>query len=318
MSNDFPFSTSEGRDVLGFCHYPYLTFGSLAAQNALLHASLDPQTPSAPVTLVGPAAPHALSFSDLLRIKWNQAIERTVVSARDTDWNGVAAGVVEAGRDVSRKLSGDAQDAAHEAQRMAEEAKRAMQQDVENTTGSGVRRIFQVVEKPDSPGAWALRDGAGVGPGVEETGADLREGAAHLAHELGRQSRELGREVRHASHDLAHDAEHKASNWSKAAGAWFRRTKDEAKEVSNAAMDHLTEAGEAGSVTGRSDVAHTAASAWQDVKQKASEAVKQVTTGDAHVVADSRNLRGETFTGGSGTTVRAKREYERTALGRLV
>lgn len=178
------------------------------------------------------------------------------------------------------------------------------------------RRIFQVVEKPDSPGAWALRDGAGVGPGVEETGANLREGAAHLAHEVGRQSHEIAREARHA----AHDAEHKASAWSSAAGAWFRRTKDQAKEVSNAAMDNLTEAPEAGTTgaAGLAGAASAASSAWEDLKHKTAQAVKQVSKGDAHIVTKGRDLRGETFTGGSGPEVRARREYERTAMGRLV
>lgn len=277
----------------------------------MLHASFDPQAPPAPSSLVGPSAPHALSFPDLLRIKWNQAIERTIVSARDTDWNGVAAGVVEAGRDVGRKLSGDAQDAAREAQRVAEEAKRAMKQPDPSEASGLKRRIFQVVEKPDSPGAWALREGAGVGPGAEETGANLREGAAHLAHEVGRQSHEIAREARHA----AHDAEHKASEWSSVAGAWFRRTKDQAKEVSNAAMNNLTEAPEAG---GAAPAAGAASSAWEDLKSKTAQAVKQVSKGEAHVVTKGRDLRGETFTGGSGPEVRARREYERTAMGRLV
>lgn len=164
-----------------------------------MNSSLDPQTPRAPVSQIGPSRdPYQPRFSDLLRTKWNQAVERGVDSVRSTDWTSVGAGIAEGGRGVVRKISGevkDAKPAMERAERQAEGGGRRILRDLQREAGDVAHETEEVSEN--------------IFERVKSAVNTARETTAAAAQDATRTMGRAMTEIKEDSVDLAHLAKDK-------------------------------------------------------------------------------------------------------------
>ncbi|WWD22347.1 hypothetical protein CI109_106838 [Kwoniella shandongensis] len=111
------FILGTGSGVLAAAAVYYTLSTSLNAQTAslrselhssshLLSSSFDPTTPPAPSSFVGPQYPsHQITFSQLVRQKWNDSISSLVFGVRKTDWESVGKEVWGVGESVVNSIS---------------------------------------------------------------------------------------------------------------------------------------------------------------------------------------------------------------------
>lgn len=164
-----------------------------------MNSSLDPKTPAAPVSQIGPSRdPYQPRFSDLLRTKWNQALERGVGSVQSTDWSSVAAGISEGGRGVVRKISGEVEDAKpalEDAGRSVEDGGRRIVRDLQREAGDVGRKAEEASES--------------IFEKVKSAFDTARETTAAAAEDAGRTMSRAVKEAGEDSVDLAHLAKDK-------------------------------------------------------------------------------------------------------------
>lgn len=155
----------------------------------LMNSSLDPKTPSAPVIQIGPSRdPYQPRFSDLLRTKWNRALERGVGSVQSTDWISVAAGIKEGGQGIVRKISGEVED--HQPVQRAEEGGKRIVRELQREAGEIAQETEQATE--------------GLFDRVKSAVKEARETTAAAAEDAGRTLKRAVVEVKEDSVDLAH------------------------------------------------------------------------------------------------------------------